>query len=56
MRTDDSQEPEEVNAHTADDSVILLPADQFRLPEVLKLIESGKIVIVTPASRDAALA
>lgn len=52
--TSHSPEPEEVNAHKTDDSVILLPADQFRLPEVLRMIESGKRIIIIPVSRDAA--
>lgn len=51
---DRNHNPEEVNAHKTDDSVILLPADQFRLPEVLRMIESGKRIIIIPVSRDAA--
>lgn len=47
-------EPEEVNAYKADDTLIILPADEFRLPEVLKLIEAGKTVIVIPAPRNPA--
>jgi hypothetical protein len=44
-------EPEGVNAYTADDSgtltVIVQPRD-FRLPDVLRHIEAGKIVLVIP--------
>jgi hypothetical protein len=44
-------EPEGVNACTADDppalTVIVQPRD-FRLPDVLRHIEAGKIVLVMP--------
>ena len=48
-------EPEEVNAYKADDSekvVVIIQAEDFRLPEVLKHIEAGRIVrVILPAPR-----
>jgi hypothetical protein len=41
-----------VNAYTADDSqkpTVIVLAQDFRLPEVLKHIEAGRIVRVIPA-------
>jgi hypothetical protein len=43
-----------VNAYKTGDALVTLPADEFRLPDVLKLIEAGKTVIVVPAPRDPA--
>jgi nitrate reductase NapAB chaperone NapD len=43
-----------VNAYKADDSgklVVILMAQDFRLPEVLRHIEAGRIVLVIPATR-----
>ena len=42
-----------MNAYKADDSgklVVILMAQDFRLPEVLRHIEAGKIVLVIPAT------
>jgi hypothetical protein len=41
-----------VNAYKAYDSerpTVIIPAQEFRLPEVLRHIEAGKIVLVVPA-------
>ena len=50
-------EPEEVNAYQADDpekQIVILPAQEFRLPEVLRHIEAGKIVrVILPEQRPA---
>jgi hypothetical protein len=46
------QEPEEVNAYKADGSekqTVIIPAQDFRLAEVLRHLEAGRIVIVIPA-------
>jgi len=43
-----------VNAYTADDSekpTVIIQAPDFRLPEVLRHIESGRIVRVIPATK-----
>jgi hypothetical protein len=52
-------EPEEVSAYTADDPgklvVIILP-EEFSLPEVLRHIEAGKIVLVARATQRPPLA
>lgn len=45
-------ETEEVNAYKARNAVVRIPASEFRLPDVLRHIEEGKIVIVTPAPRE----
>jgi hypothetical protein len=56
MRRDDRQAPNvEVNAYKADDSekpVVIILAQDFRLPEVLRHIEAGRIVRVIPAPQD----
>jgi hypothetical protein len=42
-----------VNAYQADDSgklTVVLLAQDFRLPEVLRHIEAGRIVLVIPAN------
>jgi hypothetical protein len=44
-------ELEEVKAYKADDSgklTVILPAQDFRLPEVLRHIEAGRVVLVIP--------
>jgi hypothetical protein len=44
-----------VNAYKADDSekeTVIMLATDFRLPEVLRHIEAGKIVRVIPAPRN----
>jgi hypothetical protein len=41
-----------VNARKAGDAeelTVILPAREFRLPEVLRHIEAGRIVIILPA-------
>jgi hypothetical protein len=46
-----------VNAYTADDpekETVIILADDFRLPEVLRHIEDGRIVLVVPAPRNPA--
>jgi len=46
-----------VNAYTADDSekeIVIILAGDFRLPEVLRYIEAGKIVHVIPVPRSPA--
>ena len=48
-----------MNAYKADDSeqlIVILPAQDFRLPEVLRHIEAGKIVLVIPATQRPPLA
>jgi hypothetical protein len=43
-----------VNAYTADDSgklTVIVLARDFRLPDVLRHIEAGKIVLVIPAAQ-----
>jgi hypothetical protein len=43
-----------VNAYKADDPeklTVIVMAQHFRLPEVLRHIEAGKIVLVIPASQ-----
>jgi hypothetical protein len=48
-----------VNAYKADDSgkqVVIIQARDFRLPEVLRLLEAGKIVLVVPATQPPAQA
>jgi len=43
-----------VNAYKADDSeklTVILLAQDFRLPEVLRHIEAGRIVLVIPATQ-----
>jgi hypothetical protein len=43
-----------VNAYTADDSekpTVIIQAQDFRLPEVLRQIEAGRIVRVIPATQ-----
>jgi hypothetical protein len=43
-----------VNAYTADDSekpTVIILARDFRLPEVLRHIEAGRIVRVIPATK-----
>jgi len=46
-----------VNAYTADDSekeTVIIQADEFRLPEVLRQLEAGRIVrVILPAQRPA---
>jgi hypothetical protein len=45
-------EPEEVNASKADNPekpVVIIPANEFSLPKVLRHLEAGKIVLVIPA-------
>ena len=42
-----------MNAYQADDpekQIVILPAQEFRLPEVLRHIEAGNIVLVFPAT------
>lgn len=44
-------EPEGVNADTADDTptvTVIVPPHDFRLPDVLRHIEAGKVVLVMP--------
>jgi len=46
-------EPEEVNAYKAYDSgklTVILLAQHFRLPEVLRHIEAGRLLLVIPAT------
>jgi hypothetical protein len=46
-----------VNAYTADDSekeTVIMPATDFRLAEVLRHIESGRIVRIVPIPRNPA--
>lgn len=46
-----------MNAYTADDTekeTVIMLATEFRLTEVLKHIEAGKIVLVIPAPRNPA--
>jgi len=41
-----------VNAYKADDSekpTVILQAREFRLPEVLRHVEAGRVVLVIPA-------
>jgi hypothetical protein len=41
-----------VNAYKADNTeklIVIISAQEFRLPEVLRHIEAGKIVLVVPA-------
>jgi hypothetical protein len=48
-----------VNAYKADDSerpTVIIPAQEFRLPEVLGHIEAGRIVLVVPATQRPPLA
>ncbi len=43
-----------MNAYTADDSekpTVIIQAQDFRLPEVLRHIEAGRIVRVIPATK-----
>jgi hypothetical protein len=46
-----------VNAYTADDTekeIVTIQAHEFRLPEVLRHIEAGRIVrVILPAQRPA---
>jgi hypothetical protein len=52
----ENQRPEEVNAHKADDEVIIQAGQKISLPELLGYIEAGKTVIFTGSFRKAALA
>jgi hypothetical protein len=48
-----------VNAYKADDSgklIVILLAQDFRLPEVLRHIEAGRIVLVIPVTQRPGLA
>jgi hypothetical protein len=48
-----------VNAYQADNPgkpTVILQAQDFRLPEVLRHIEAGKTVLVLPATQPPALA
>jgi hypothetical protein len=48
-----------VNAYQANDPgkpTVILQAQDFRLPEVLRHIEAGKTVLVIPATQPPALA
>lgn len=48
-----------MNAYKADDSArltVILLAEDFRLPEVLRHIEAGRIVLVIPAAQRPPLA
>lgn len=48
-------EPEQVNTGTADDSAtltVIVQPREFRLPNVLRHIEAGKIVLVIPQHND----
>jgi len=52
-------EPEEVNAYKAADPeklTVILLAQDFRLPEVLRHIEARRIVLVIPATQRPPLA
>jgi hypothetical protein len=43
-----------VNAYRADDPeqlTVVITADQFRLPDVLRHVEAGRTVIVVPPGR-----
>jgi len=43
-----------VNAYKAYDPqkpVVIIAADQFRLPDVLRHLEAGRVVIVIPATQ-----
>jgi hypothetical protein len=43
-----------VNAYKADDQekqIVIVPAQEFRLPEVLRHLEAGKVVVVIPATQ-----
>jgi hypothetical protein len=43
-----------VNAYKADDSekpTVILHVEEFRLPEILRHIEAGRIVLVIPATQ-----
>jgi hypothetical protein len=43
-----------VNAYKADDPekpAVIVPAQEFRLPDVLRHIEAGRIVLVIPAAQ-----
>jgi hypothetical protein len=46
-----------VNAYKADDpekETVIIQPQEFRLPEVLRHIEAGRIVLVIPAPRNPA--
>jgi hypothetical protein len=48
-------ETEEVNACQANDSekpTVIILAHEFRLPDVLRHLEAGRIVLVIPAPND----
>jgi hypothetical protein len=48
-----------VNAYKADGSekkIVIIPAQEFSLPEVLRHIEAGRIVLVVPATQRPPLA
>ena len=48
-----------MNAYKADDPgklTVILRAQDFRLPEVLRHIEAGRVVLVIPEARRPALA
>jgi len=49
----EKQEPEEVNAYKADNTekpTVIIPANEFSLPKVLRHLEAGKIVLIIPAT------
>ena len=48
-----------MNAYKADDSeqvIVIIQAKDFRLPEVLRHIEAGRVVLVIPAAKRPPLA
>lgn len=53
---DRNHNPEEVNAHKANDEIVILPDQEISLPELFRYIEAGKTVILIPVPRKAALA
>lgn len=50
----DNQRTEEVNAHKANDEVIIRAGQKISLPELLGYIKAGKTVIFTGTFRKAA--
>jgi hypothetical protein len=46
------KKPEEANAHKADNpekTTVIIPANEFSLPKVLRHLEAGNIVLIIPA-------